>query len=294
MSYYEKLKSARPTLSYEVFPPKNFAGWGSLYSTLGEICRRNPDFISVTYGAGGSTREKTIDLVSRIQRELGIPAVAHLTCVGHSRAEISEILDSLQAAGIEGLMALRGDPPRGQAAFVARPDGFAYASELIRFARPAYPFHIGCGFYPEKHPEAATLDEDIAHLKLKQDQGADFAVSQLFFDNEVFYRFRDRARSAGVTIPLIAGIMPVTDLSQLKRFRELSGSNIPTRLIEFLGEGDDAAIRARGVDYGVEQCVDLLNNGISGLHLYTLNKSSSTSKITDRLRRLGFFPPTKA
>ncbi|MDR3709592.1 MAG: methylenetetrahydrofolate reductase [NAD(P)H] [Capsulimonadaceae bacterium] len=290
MSYFEKLQAGTPTLSYEVFPPKNPLGWESLYATLAEIRRRTPDFVSVTYGAGGSTRDKTIDLVSRIQRELGLASVAHLTCVGHSRDEIDAILDQLTRAGIEGIMALRGDPPKGDAAFLPHPEGFAHASELIAYIKARYKFRIGCACYPEKHPEAVALRDDIVHLKLKQDQGASVAVSQLFFDNENFKRFIDQVRAAGVTLPIIAGIMPVTGLSQLRRFRELSGTEIPKKLTDFLGEGDDETIAERGIDFGVEQCADLLDSGVAGLHLYTLNRCTSTTRITDALRARGYLP----
>jgi methylenetetrahydrofolate reductase (NADPH) len=293
MHYYKKLESGAPTISYEIFPPKNPIGWGALYSTLGEIAKKAPDFISVTYGAGGSTRRKTVDLVDRIQSELGIPAVAHLTCVGHSQAELAAILKSLDEANVSGIMALRGDPPKGESSFAPHPEGFGYSYELIRFARSHYAFKIGCGFYPEKHPESASLADDIGYLRKKQDEGADFAVSQLFFDNETLYRYRDLAVAAGVTIPLVAGIMPVLGLSQLKRFRELSGTDIPTKLTDFLGNGSDDEILVRGIEYGVEQCVDLLKNGIAGIHLYTLNKSTSTSAIVDGLRARGYFPIAK-
>jgi methylenetetrahydrofolate reductase (NADPH) len=190
MTFLEKLHQGTPTLSFEFYPPKNSDGWGTLYQTLGSISRRSPDYVTVTYGAGGGTRRKTIDLVGRIQDELGIEAMAHLTCVGHSREELFEILCSLQAAGIKYIMALRGDPPTGQSSFVAHQDGFAYASELIAFIKANFDFHIGCSFYPEKHPEAVSLERDIEVLKLKQDVGADFAVSQNFFDNSTFYAFR--------------------------------------------------------------------------------------------------------
>ncbi|HEY3328670.1 MAG TPA: methylenetetrahydrofolate reductase [NAD(P)H] [Capsulimonadaceae bacterium] len=294
LRYYDKLKVGEPTISFEIFPPKNPAGWSSLYATLAELSKRSPDFISVTYGAGGSTREKTVDLVGRIRRELNIPTIAHLTCVGHSTNELGDILRLLEAAEIDGVMALRGDPPKGAAGFTAHPEGFQYASELISFAHHGFAFHIGCGFYPEKHPEAESLDADIAALKVKQDAGAEFAVSQLFFDNDTLYRFREKATKAGVTMPLVAGIMPVTGLSQLKRFRELSGTDIPAKLVDFLGAGTDEEITQRGVEYGVTQCVDLLEHGIAGVHLYTLNRSTSTVAITDELRRRGYFPlPSK-
>ena len=284
----EKLRQG-PTLSYEFFPPKNPAGWGTLYGTLAETTKLGPDFVSVTYGAGGSTRSKTVDIVGRIQGELGIEAMAHLTCVGHSRDEIRGILESLWNHGIRHVLALRGDPPRGDTSFKPHPDGFAHATELIRFVKENFNFTVGCAYYPEKHVESKTLEQDLGFLKMKQDCGADFAVSQLFFDNENFYRFREQAAALGVTIPLVAGIMPVLDLNQIPRFRDLSGCSTPNKLLGFLGEGPD--VLQRGVEFATMQCQNLLQNGVSGLHLYCLNKHQSVVKITENLRGLGFFTP---
>jgi methylenetetrahydrofolate reductase (NADPH) len=294
MPFIDKLRQGQPTLSYELFPPKNPAGWGTLYATLGEISRLSPDYISVTYGAGGSTRAKTVDLVARIQGELGIESMAHLTCVGHSKAEIADILGTLAASGIRNVLALRGDPPKGDKTFKPHPDGFAHASDLVGFVKGGFGFNIGCAFYPEKHMEAVSLEADLGYLKLKQDNGAQVAISQLFFDNDNFYRFRDKAHKAGVTIPLVAGIMPVVDVGQLTRFKELSGCVIPEKLVRFLeGCKPEDAVQ-RGVDFATGQCEDLLKNGIGGIHLYSLNKSHSSSRITENLRKLGHFPVTKA
>lgn len=295
MGFFERLQQGSPTLSFELFPPKNPTGWGTLYGTLGEISKLAPDFISVTYGAGGSTRSKTVDLVARIQGELGIESMAHLTCVGHSQAEIGDILKSLVDSGVRNVLALRGDPPKGDKAFKPHPDGFAYASDLIGYIKGRFPLNIGCAFYPEKHMEAASLAQDIAYLKLKQDQGAQFAVSQLFFDNDAFYRFRDQVLKAGVTLPLVAGIMPVLDINQLGRFKELSGCAIPDSMVKFLGDGKANDVLDRGVQFATEQSLDLLKNGIAGIHIYCLNKSHSTSRITENLRLAGAFPiPVKA
>jgi methylenetetrahydrofolate reductase (NADPH) len=284
MSILEKLRQG-PTLSYEFFPPKNPAGWGSLYGTLAETLKQSPDFVSVTYGAGGSTRTKTVDLVGRIQGELGIESMAHLTCVGHSRDELRGILEQLWNSGIRHVLALRGDPPKGDTAFKPHPEGFAHASDLIRFIKDNFAFTIGCAFYPEKHVEAKSLEADMDTLKLKQDNGADFAVSQLFFDNANFLRFRDKAAAMGIRLPLVAGIMPVLELKQLPRFEEMSGCVIPADLTAFLGDGTDA--ERRGVDYATRQCDELLRNGIAGLHLYCLNRHASVVKITENLRAAG-------
>lgn len=292
MAFMDKLRDGTPTLSFEFFPPKNPDGWGTLYQTLGSISRRSPDYVTVTYGAGGSTRQKTVDLVSRIQDELGIETMAHLTCVGHSQAELGDILASLQAAGVRSIMALRGDPPHGETTFTPHPDGFAYASELIAFITQKFDFQIGCSFYPEKHLEAPTLEHDINVLKLKQDNGADFAVSQIFFDNDTFYKFRDLTAAAGVTLPLVAGILPVTSLDQLAEggICRRAGTLVPDALRAFLGTGTKTEIVERGVEYAARQCRDLLNNGVAGVHFYTLNRSLSSLRVTELLRADGFFP----
>lgn len=289
MTFLDKLHHGTPTLSFEFFPPKNPDGWGTLYQTLGNISKRHPDYVTVTYGAGGSTRRKTMDLVSRIQDELGIEAMAHLTCVGHSRDELFEILGSLQSAGIKSIMALRGDPPKGQTKFVAHECGFRYASELIAFIKENFTFQIGCSFYPEKHPEAESLERDIEVLKQKQDHGADFAVSQIFFDNSTFYAFRDKAAQQGVSLPLVAGILPVTSLGQLAPdgICQRSGTCVPEALLDFLGTGND--IVEKGIQYAVRQCRDLLSHGVAGVHFYTLNRSSSSVRVTEALRADGFF-----
>ena len=294
MAFIDKLKSGIPTLSYELFPPKNINGWATLYSTMAEISKLVPDYISVTYGAGGSTRSKTFDLVSRIQDELGIETMAHLTCVGHSKDELKEILQTLVKAGIRNVLGLRGDPPKGDTAFKPHPDGFAHASDLIAFIKGNFQLQIACAYYPEKHMEAASLESDIGYLKLKQDNGAQCTISQLFFDNETFYRFRDKCQAMGVTMPFVAGIMPVLNLNQLTRFRELSGCMIPESMVTFLGSGKPEDVTLRGVEFATAQCDDLLKNGIAGIHLYSLNQSQSSSRITENLRRLGHFPIAQA
>ena len=287
---FEKLRLRIPTLSYEFFPPKSPEGWGTLYSSLGEVAMQQLDFVSMTYGAGGSTREKTVDLVGRIQNELNIESMAHLTCGGHSRDELRQILDQLQAVNVQAVMAVRGDPPRGQRTFSAHPQGFSHASELIDFIRQHYDFTIACACYPEIHPESSNAEDDINYLKLKQDCGADFTVTQLFFDNDDFYRFRQRAEAAGITIPIVAGIMPVNSTRQLTRFQDMCGCHIPRKLGTFLGRDTDSSqIVQRGIEYAVLQCVDLLEHEVAGIHLYTLNKSISSRGIMDALRFKGYF-----
>ena len=297
MTFLEKLKQRTPTLSFEFFPPKNPDGWGTLYASLGSISKKQPDYVTVTYGAGGSTRQKTIDLVRRIQDELDIEAMAHLTCVGHSRDELAEILTSLQTAGVRYIMALRGDPPgflQGNRVFTPHPQGFAHASDLIAFIKDNFDFRIGCSFYPEKHPEAETLAHDIGFLKIKQDVGADFAVSQIFFDNDAFYRFRDDAQKAGVTLPLVAGLLPVTSLDQLAEngICRSNGTSVPRSLEEHIGAGPKAEVIERGVEFAHRQGRDLLEHGVAGLHFYTLNRAISV-RVADALRADGYFPLPK-
>jgi methylenetetrahydrofolate reductase (NADPH) len=291
MSFTKKLNAGVPTLSLEFSPPKGPADWAILYTTMGELPKLSVDFVSVTYGAGGSTRRKTIDLVTRIERDLEIETVPHLTCVGHSADELAEILSLLQAANIHTIMALRGDAPAGAATFEAHDGGFAYATDLIAFIKSRYPFQLGCSYYPEKHPEAVSLEKDIEYLKLKQDNGAVFATSQLFLENDIFYRFRDLAQKAGVTIPLIVGLLPVTSLGQLAEsgFVRRCGASVPQKLIDAMGTGEPKAILARGVDYAIAQCDDLLKNGVAGIHLYTMNRATASSRVIQALRGLGHF-----
>ncbi len=287
---FEKLQTKQPTISFEFFPPKSSQGWAGLYSTLGEVTNLNLDFVSVTYGAGGSTREKTVSLVGRIQNELGIETMAHLTCVGHSQDELKEILSLMKQQNVKAIMALRGDPPQGETNFKPHPDGFAHGSDLIKFIKENFDFTIGCACYPEKHLESDHVDQDIEYLKLKQDNGADFGVTQLFFDNDDFYRFRDKAIQAGVTMPLVAGIMPVSNLKQLDRFKQMCGCTIPQKLIDCLSSAGEGDVIEKGIQYALDQCLDLMKNGIAGIHLYTLNKWLASKAITDGLRSHGFFP----
>jgi len=288
-SPYDKIQRPEPTLSFEFFPPKTPDGWSALETTLQEVAQQLPDFVSVTYGAGGSTRQKTVSLVGQIQNDLGIETMAHLTCVGHSREELKEILEKIKTSNVRAIMALRGDPPSDQNRFVAHEGGFAHGSDLIRFIKDHFDFVVGCACYPETHMEAADTEADLGYLKLKQDLGADFTVTQLFFDNTDFYRFRQRAQKAGVTIPIVAGIMPVTGLKQLDRFQKMCGCRIPAGLRKTLENASEETVVARGIEYGTTQCGDLLKNEVAGLHLYTLNKSVSSTAITENLRSQGVF-----
>ncbi len=275
----------KPALSFEFFPPKTDAGFANLFSSIEALRPLNPSYVSVTYGAGGSTREKTVDLVERIQGQLGIRAMAHLTCVGHTSAELSEIVDELWDKGVRNVLALRGDPPAGQSSFVATEGGFAYAGELVRHIAGRHDFCIGVAGYPEGHPQCLNRTRDLEHLKGKIDAGGRFIVTQLFFDNGKFYRFRDEARAMGITAPIVAGIMPISNVGQIKRFVSMCGAKIPQRLLTKLEavESDPEAVHRVGVEYAINQCRDLLFNDTDGLHFYTLNKSKATVEICSEL-----------
>jgi methylenetetrahydrofolate reductase (NADPH) len=279
------LRKGQPTISFEFFPPKNEAGFALLYQTIDELKVVKPSYVSVTYGAGGSTRQKTVDLVERIQRELNIRSMAHLTCVGHTASEIGGILDDLWKAGIRNVLALRGDPPAGQSQFVKTEGGFEFANELVGFVKSKQDFCIGVAGYPEGHPQCLNKTRDLENLKRKVDAGGCFVVTQLFFDNADFYRFRDEARAIGINVPIIAGIMPITNVSQIKRFVSMCGAKIPHRLLKKLEtvEGNADAVHKTGVEYAAMQCHDLLFNDVEGLHFYTLNKSKATVDIVKTL-----------
>ncbi|HEX6764853.1 MAG TPA: methylenetetrahydrofolate reductase [NAD(P)H] [Polyangiaceae bacterium] len=275
-----------PTFSFEFFPPKGEDGVTRLFQTIAELKPYEPAFVSVTYGAGGSTRRLTVELVRRIKREIGIEAMAHLTCVGAPKSELEDVLRELVEGSIENVIALRGDPPRGETKFVPHADGFAHGAELVRLIRSRFDLCIAAACYPETHTEAADAETDLRHLKAKVDAGADFLITQLFFDNSDYFRFVERARRAGIAVPIVAGIMPITNLSQIKRFTATIGARIPSELLgrlETAGE-DSEAIQAVGVEHATAQCRDLLERGVPGVHFYTLNRSRATRDILDRLR----------
>jgi methylenetetrahydrofolate reductase (NADPH) len=275
----------KPGVSFEFFPPKSEAGFQQLFKTIDELHPLHPTYVSVTYGAGGSTREKTVELVERIQRELKIRSMAHLTCVGHTADEIGKILDDLWAGGIRNVLALRGDPPAGQSNFVATEGGFANADQLVAFIKSRRDFCIGVAGYPEGHPQCLNKTRDMEHLKRKVDNGGNVVITQLFFDNDEFYRFRDAAGAMGIRVPLVAGIMPILNVGQIKRFISMCGAKIPHPLLLRLEglEQDAEAVYSAGVDYATRQCQDLLKNGVDGLHFYTLNKSKATVQICKAL-----------
>ncbi len=276
-----------PVFSFEFFPPKDAEGVERLFETIAELRPYEPAYVSMTYGAGGSSRRLTVELVRRIKHEVGLEAMAHLTCVGATRGELGGVLDELRDGGIENVIALRGDPPRGSTSFVRTEGGLAQAAELVALIRARYDFCVAAACYPEKHLEAIDADTDLVHLKAKVDAGADVLITQLFFDNADYFSFVERARAAGIDVPIVAGIMPITNLGQIKRFTALCGASIPAPLLAALEAcGDDAdAVRALGVEHATAQCRDLVARGVPGIHFYTLNRSLATRHVLDRLRR---------
>ncbi len=280
----DMLKEGRPLFSFEFFPPKTPEGEDKLFATIAELAQQKPDYVSVTYGAGGSTREKTRSWVENIQNRYGIPAMAHYTCVGTSRDDIRRYLQELSAAGIKNIMALRGDPPKGETQFKPAPDGFAHGSELISFIKETgLPFSLGGGAYPEVHPEAVSPEDDLERLRHKVKCGADFLVTQLFFDNSKYFDF---VKKAAVGVPIVPGIMPITAFQQVERFTKMAGCSIPRSLLDSIaacGEDRDRLLEV-SLAFTEKQCRELLEKGAPGIHFYTLNQSHATMEILSRLK----------
>ncbi len=281
MRIVDRFSKPGPVFSFEFFPPKTEAGIEKLYSTIEHLAELNPDFVSVTYGAGGSSRDTSVEVASHIKNKIGIEAMAHLTCVGHERGEIQDVLNRLEDVGVENILALRGDPPKGDDSFIAVENGFAYASELTEFVNQTGKFCIGGACYPEGHPENPDKEADLSHLVTKVNAGAGFLVTQLFFDNAAYFAFVDRARALGVTVPIVPGIMPVTNVSQVERFTSMCGATIPEDLLLRLNRvrEDDQAVMATGIEWATRQCRELLDKGAPGIHFYTLNKSLATRVV---------------
>lgn len=276
------LASKRQTLSFEFFPPKDDAGQDALLRAINELSPLNPAYVSVTYGAGGSTRERTRELAVRISRETGLPVVAHLTCVGTNRSETGAILENYGKSGIKNILALRGDPPRGETGFGTPQDGFAQAADLVAFIRKNFPeMGIGVAGFPEGHPATPNRLKEMDYLKAKVDAGADYIVTQLFFDNRDFYDFSERCALAGIRVPIVAGLMPVTSRACMERVAELAaGARIPAGLLRAASEaGNEAEVEQAGVRWAAGQACDLLARGARGLHLYTLNQAGPALAI---------------
>jgi methylenetetrahydrofolate reductase (NADPH) len=277
-----------PVFSFEFYPPKTDEGELSLRATLEALRQLEPDFVSVTYGAGGSSRGRTVELTKWIKQDLGIEAMAHLSCVGSTREELAEILDGMAAAGIENVLALRGDPPRGETQWTPHPGGLQYSTELATLIHNSYDFSVGAACFPEVHPEAPDLAHDLRFLKAKVDSGASFLITQLFFDNELYFRFVEEARSVGIEVPIIPGVMPITDAGQIRTITGMCGASLPAELLEQLElrAGNPNAVLQFGVSYATLQCAELLARGAPGIHFYTLNRSPATRAILSALKLL--------
>lgn len=268
----------RPLRSLEFFPPKDDVGVEALRATAAALRPMRPDFVSVTYGAGGTTRDRTAQVSDLLRREFGFTVMPHLTCVGHTRAELGEIADRIHAGGFRNIMALRGDPPKGETNFTPFKDGLRYASDLVALLKARHgDFCLGVGGYPDKHPEAASPETDLANLKRKVDAGATFITTQLFFDNAAYYRFVEKCRAAGITVPIVPGIMPVLSLRQIQRFTALCGTPLPAALLRRLevAAENPEVVEIIGVDWALDQIRDLLAHGAPGYHLYIMNRAKS-------------------
>lgn len=288
MKVIEALKKGKPTLSFEFFPPKTKQQEARLFEVIAQLKKFNPDFVSVTYGALGSTRQKSFFWVKEIKQRFQIEPVAHLTCVAAAQESILEQIEELNKLDVKNILALRGDPPEGQNDFVPPKNGFHFAKELVSFIRENDPgFCLGVAGYPEKHPEAVDLKTDIEHLKQKVRAGADYIISQLFFDNRYFIDFLERCDKAGIRVPIIPGIMPISSLKQVRKMTEICGATIPPKLLERLEKfgGDRSAIRQIGIEQAVSQCQELMEAKVPGLHFFVLNHVEPIAKILTNLKK---------
>ncbi len=287
-----RFAAENPIFSVEFFPPKTDDVAEAMLKTASRIRRFNPDFVSITYGAGGGTRDRTLRYAQRLKEEFGFTVMPHLTCVGHSRDELKEIIDEFRSSGLRQIMALRGDPPKGQKDFKPHPDGLSYANELVDMIREIFPeCALGVAGYPEKHPEAPSDDVDLVNLKRKVDAGAHFITTQLFFENALYYRFVQNCQQGGITIPVLPGLMSITSRDQAKRFCDMCGATIPEALDEqLLAAGDDKdEVERIGVEWTYNQATELLEKGAPGLHLYILNKARPAIRLLERLQADGFY-----
>ena len=285
-SLKERFAEEKPLFSVEFFPPKDEAGGERMLQTASQFEEHQPDFVSITYGAGGGTRATTLRYAKLLQEEHGFEVMPHLTCVGHTRDELLEILEEFAEAGFRNVMALRGDPPKGETTFKPVPGGLSYGSDLVSLIRNNFPdFGIGVGGYPEKHPEAESAEIDLQNLKTKVDAGADFITTQLFFDNAVYHHFVERCRNAGIEIPVLPGLLPVLSIGQVRRFCTMCEAGLPAELENTLENSAEEDQPAVGADWALGQVRDLLDKGAPGYHLYALNKSQSTLQILEGLNR---------
>ena len=280
------------TISCEFFPPRTEDGIPGVLRAAERLKEFNPDFVSVTYGAGGSTRTFTEQITVALNQQRDLEVMAHLTCVGQAKEEVHQVLERLDEAGIQNIIALRGDPPRGDTEFVPAENGFHHASDLIDHIRENFDFGLAAACYPEGHTESEDLDADLSYAKLKVEKGADFLITQLFFDNEDFFDFTRRAQQAGIDVPIIPGILPILSASQIRRFTSLCGAKLPEALDQELERyaDDDRGARELGVEYATQQVAELWENGVPGIHFYVLNRSYSVSKILSNLGLAGHTP----
>lgn len=273
-------------ISFEVFPPKKEDEFEAVYEVLRKLSILEPAYISVTYGAGGSNSKKTVEIASFIQNTLNIPALAHMTCVGNKKEEILKVCEELKEANVKKVLALRGDRPRNMTDEQFASRDFAYASDMIGFLKEHTKLEIAAACYPEKHPESSSMEADLEYLKLKQDAGAEFFITQMFFDNEDFYRFRDKALAKGIALPIHTGIMPITSAKQIGTSVSLSGSSVPKALSDLIAKyGDNPEdMRKAGIDYSIRQILDLQQVGVDGIHIYSMNKPKTTAEIMDGIK----------
>ncbi len=275
----------KPTVSFEVFPPNEIYSLDEVFSVIDELALLKPDFISVTYGAGGASRGRTVEIASKIKNKNKIEALAHLTCIGAEKSEIQNILNELKKHNIENILALRGDLPKDNTA--AKKGDFSHASDLVKYLKENENFSVGGAFYPEGHQDTNDL-LDLFNLKLKVDSGTDFLISQIFFDNEQFYQFRDKLKKLNINIPVIAGIMPVTNAKQIRKITSLCGCTIPEKLKKILDRYEDnpKALKEAGTAYATEQIIDLMTSDIDGIHIYTMNKTETAKKIMNSIQNI--------
>ena len=281
-----KHNNKKPALSFEVFPPKKDGEFEAAFAVLDQLGALSPDFISVTYGAGGSNSKKTVEIASYIQNTLNIPALAHVTCVGNRAADVLETINALKANNVNNILALRGDRPKDMTDEQFNSREFAHASDMIRYLKEHTDMNIAGACYPEKHFESFSMESDLKHLKEKQDAGADLLITQLFFDNDYFYTFREKADKKGITIPIHAGIMPITTAKQIGTTVSLSGSSVPKAMADIIAKYADSPedMRKAGIDYAIRQIRDLLENNVDGVHIYTMNKPKMAGEIMEAIR----------
>ncbi len=290
MKISQALKKVKTSISFEFFPPKTEEGERQLFNTIKELELLNPTFVSVTYGAGGSTRDRTRKIVKELHEKTSLNVMAHLTCIGHTKKELLDILQDYKNIGIENILALRGDIPVNVEDFSIPEDGCRYASELVSLIKEQFGdwFSIGVAAYPEGHPESPNLERDIYYFKKKVEAGAEFAITQMFFDNTYFYRYVDICQREGINIPIIPGIMPITNFKQIRKFALMCGATIPEALVKKLEKYENSPedVEKIGIEFAVRQCEDLLKHNVKGLHFYTLNKSKATLEIYNRIKDL--------